>query len=509
MDLPGTHGSYWIDSTPHPGFPALAGDEAGDVAVLGAGIVGLTVALLLAEAGRSVVLVDAGPVAGGVSGHTTAKVTVGHSTIYSPITERMGATAARVYAESNSAALAHMATTVERLGIDCDWEPADSYLWAQTPDQADTLRAEAQAATAAGLPATFVSDVALPWPTTGAVRLTGQAQFHPRRYLLGLADALVAAGGRIFTGSRATDVDDASPCTVTTVGGRVSAAHVIVATHMPFLDRGGFFSKVHPYREHVVTLRVPPGAVPRGMFLYAGSPTRSLRTIPDGDGALLLVSGEKHRTGEEPRTDERYRRLIDWAGEHFPVGAVTHRWSTQDTYSLDGLPYVGRLTRRSDRLLTATGFNAWGMTGGTLAAMLLADQVAGRDNPWASLYDANRVGPSTAIKTFVTENVEVGKHFFADRLSKEGPDRVEDLGPGDGAVLKVDGDDVAVCRDADGAVHAVSATCTHLGCLVSWNRGETSWDCPCHGSRFAPDGAVLHGPAVRDLQVLQPPADGS
>ena len=505
MDLPGTPGSYWIDSTPHPGFPRLAGEAIVDVAVLGGGIVGLTAARLLQQAGRSVAVLESRRIVGGVSGHTTAKVTVSHSTIYSQVTEHFGADAARVYAESNNAALAHMAATVEELAIDCDWERLDNYLWGETDEHAEKLRAEADAAAAAGLPATFVADVPLPWATTGGVLMADQAQFHPRRYLLAVADAFAAAGGLIFEETRAVDVDDGPPCHVRTDGPSVTAHDVIIATHMPFLDRGAFFSRVHPYREHVLTLRVPAEAVPPGMFLYVGSPTRSVRGIPDGDGALLLVSGEKHRTGEEPDTDRRYVTLMEWAAAHFPVGPVTHRWSTQDNYSLDGLPYIGQLTRSTDHLLTATGFNAWGMTGGSLAGMLLADRVLGRENPWASLYDAKRAGPSSSLKTFVTENIEVGKRFIGDRLSKPGPDRVEDLGPDDGAVLKIDGDDVAVCRDADGDLHAVSATCTHMGCLVSWNRGEASWDCPCHGSRFSPDGTVLHGPAVRDLERRELP----
>lgn len=509
MDLPGTSGSYWIATTPHPGFPPMPDGARADVVVLGAGIVGLTVAYLLKQAGRSVLVLDAREVAAGVSGHTTAKVTVAHSLVYSHVRDRFGADAAATYAASNTAALRYMAGLVADEGIDCDWEPADSYLWAETPAQADRLLAEAQAAADAGLPATYEATLPLPWPVTGALRMPEQAQFHPRRYLLHLAGAVDGDGSMVHEHTRALDVREreGEPCVVTTDRGEARATHVVVATHLPILDRGAFFTKVHPYREYVLTVRVPAESVPAGMYLSIGSPTRSLRGVPGSDGPLLLVSGEKHRTGEDPATDERYRDLLDWTERHFPVEAVTHRWSTQDTYSLDGVPYIGRLTRGSAHLWTATGFNGWGMTGGTLAGMLLADQITGRDNPWAALYDAKRLKPAASLKSFVTENLEVGKHVVTDRLARHGPDRVADLAPGDGAVMKVDGRNLAVCRDESGRVHGVTATCTHLGCLVAWNRGESSWDCPCHGSRFAPDGSVLHGPAVHPLERREVPRD--
>jgi Rieske Fe-S protein len=236
------------------------------------------------------------------------------------------------------------------------------------------------------------------------------------------------------------------------------------------------------------------------MHISGDSPTRSVRAIPLGDEQLLLVGGEGHKTGTGGDTEERYRRLERFAREHWDVEAVAYRWSTQDNSTLDGMPYVGRLTPRSDRVLMATGFAKWGMTGGTAAAHALADVLAGRASAAADLFDPWRKTARASAVKLLEENAQVGARFIGDRLAKPGIRQIDTLQPGEGDVVRHDGDKVAAYRDDDGALVAVSARCTHLGCQVSWNRAERSWDCPCHGSRFAPDGRVLHGPAVHALE---------
>lgn len=503
-DLPGVQTSYWIESAAAPARPAASGGQTVDVAVIGGGIVGLIAADLLKKAGLTVAVIERDRILEGVTGHTTAKVTAGHGVKYSELLSSFGEDGARTYAASNTAALEYIALLVETDGIDCEFARKDNYIYADSDDDLEKVRAEAEASARAGLPAEFVSETPLPWPVAGAVRQRNQAQFHPRKFLLHLAQSVDGDGSFVWEQTTATSVDEGAPCRVETDHGTIAARDVIIATHLPFLDRGMYFSKVHPHREHVITARVAASAAPDGMFISAGSPTRSVRATPYRDDALLIIAGEGHKTGEETDTGERYRRLQAWASEHFDVLSFEHRWSTQDNFSIDGVPYIGKYSRTSDHLYTATGFSAWGMTGGTVAGMLLSDAILGRENPWASLYDSNRVKPAAGAKDFVKENVKVAAHFVGDRIKAHDGTSVEELQPGDAAVIGKGAGAVAAYRDPDGTLHAVSAVCTHMGCLVAWNAGETSWDCPCHGSRFSCDGAVLHGPAVQPLEPKQP-----
>ncbi len=491
--------SYWVDSTPQTRYPPLEGELDVDVAVLGAGIAGLTLATLLAEEGRRVAVLDSSRVARGVTGYTTAKLTSGHGLIYAELIARFGERGARAYADANQAAIERVRALADRHAIDCDLEQATNYVFAERDEERDRLRDEVDAMQRLGLPATLVEETPLPFPVAGAIRLTGQAQFHPRKYLLPLAEALRSGGHAVLEETRATQVDEGEPCTVTTDRGLVRARDVVLATHLPFLDRGLYFARAHAHRSYALTAEIDADQAPEGMFINVGTPTRSLRTVAAEGRRLLLVGGEGHRPGEETDTDRRYRNLESFLRERFPAaGEITHRWSTQDYLSVDRVPFVGRLTPRSRHVYVATGFGKWGMSNGTAAAIVLADAIAGRENPWADLYDPGRLKPRAAARRFATENASVARHLAAGRLAGLGRG-VNDIAAGDGAVVRVGRRQLAVHRDDSGALHVLSARCTHLGCIVSWNAGERSWDCPCHGSRFAVDGRVIQGPAVADL----------
>jgi glycine/D-amino acid oxidase-like deaminating enzyme/nitrite reductase/ring-hydroxylating ferredoxin subunit len=490
--------SVWIDTgPPQPPFPQLEEDVGADVVVIGGGIAGITTALLLTEAGASVVLLEAGRLACGVSGHTTAKVSSQHGMIYARLRSRFGTEGARTYGEANEAAIDWIARRVERDGIDCDFRRRPSYAYV-TGDRSQA-EAEAEAAAEAGLPASLVDTTPLPYPVAAAVRFDDQAEFHVRRYLLPLAAGLSAGGCRVYEHSHAVEVATDEQCVVKTPGGRVTAGHVVVATHYPFLDRSLAFARVHPERSYALLCRIA-GAPPEGMFIGAGSPTRSVRSVPLGGEELLLVGGEGHRPGAGGDTEQRYDRLEAFAREHWDVRSVEYRWSAQDNTAIDGLPYVGRLTPFEGRVLMATGFAKWGMTGGTAAAMVLRDLVLGLANPWAKLLDPNRLNARASAGRLIKENAQVALHFAGDRLTRPGQRSIEELEPGEGGIVRHRGERVAAYRDEQGALTAVSPVCTHLGCQVSWNRAERSWDCPCHGSRFAPGGEVLQGPAVHRLE---------
>jgi glycine/D-amino acid oxidase-like deaminating enzyme/nitrite reductase/ring-hydroxylating ferredoxin subunit len=491
-------GSLWLETAPaQPEHPELDHDVEADVAVIGGGIVGVTTALALKEAGARVVLLEAGRIGHGVTGHTTAKVSSQHGFFYDQLASRFGGEAAATYGAANEAALQWIADRVEADGIDCDFRRRPSYAYV-TEDRALAER-EAQAASAAGLPASLVEQTPLPYPVAAAVRFEDQAEFHVHRYLLALAAQLEGDGSHVFEHSRAAEVGTYEGFRVKTPGGHVKAGDIVLATHIPFLDRTLAFARVHPQRSYALACRIA-GTPPEGMFISGDGPTRSVRAAPVGDEELLLVGGEGHRPGTGGDTELRYEALERFAREHWDVRSVEYRWSSQDQTSIDTLPYVGHARPGTKHVWMATGFAKWGMTGGTAAALLLADRIQDRPNPSAALFDANRFTPRASAARFVEENAVAGVHFVRDRLLNRATRGIESLEPGEGDIVELGGEKVAGHRRDDGTLVAVSPTCTHLGCQVNWNRAERSWDCPCHGSRFAPDGSVLHGPAVHRLE---------
>jgi len=491
--------SLWRATTPETDHPPLSGAVRVDVAVVGGGITGLTAALLLKAAGARVAVIEARRIAVGTTGNTTAKVTPLHGLIYDHLVGTFGERRARLYADANRAGVERVASLARQHEIGCDLRPADAYTYTESPRRIPELEAEVAAATALGLPATLEREVPLPWGVEGAVRLPGGLLFHSRRYCLGLAAAIAGDGSNLFEHSRVTELEYGGPCVVRTAGGRVEADHAIVATLLPFPLEGGFFAKTHPSRSYAMAVRAD-GPAPDGMFLSADPPSRSVRPHPSDDGALLVIEGEEHKTGQEDDTEGCYRALERWGRERLGARSVEHRWSAQDFMSADRVPYVGRASARAERLLVATGFGKWGMSNGTAAAMMLSDLVLGRENPWLELFDAGRLKLGATTAQLVKENANVARRFLADRLATLAPPPSDSLGPGEGGIVEHDGERVAAYRDEDGRLTACSPVCTHLGCLVAWNPAERSWDCPCHGSRFDALGRVLEGPAVKDLE---------
>ena len=495
--------SYWVDSVDLPSYPSLTEDVEVDVCLVGAGIVGITTAVLLKRAGKRVAVVEMDGVVRGATGYTTAKVSSTQSTIYRQLIEEHGEDTAIAYAAAQEAGLAQVRAFVDE-GIDCDFETKPNYVYSESPDEIDTIRNEVEAAQKAGLECSFVTHVDLPYDVAGALRQEGQAQFHPVKYLAHFLTELTQDGSLIFENSRVTDVDESDPLVVKTAEGSVTAADVVIATGYPILDRGLYAPRVHPKRSYAISGVVPRDKLVDGMHISVDEPTRSLRTIHDGKRVLLLVGGEGHNVGQEDETEKHYENLESWAKERFDMQEITHRWATQDGVTVDEVPYVGTLRRGSEHLFTATGFRKWGMTNGTTAGMLIADMILGRDNPFAPLYDPHRITLRQSISKFVKENVKVARHLVGDRISHPRGATFDELRPGEAGVVGAGLSGVAAYRDENGDLHAVSAVCTHLGCLVNWNPAEKTWDCPCHGSRFGYDGKVIQGPAVHDLERKEP-----
>ena len=485
--------SLWLEPA-ETRFPSLTDTLDVDVVVIGAGITGVTTAHLLKEAGKSVALIESSGVGYGASGYTTAKLTVGHNLVYHDLIESLGEDVASGYARSNQEAIERIEAIVRDNSIDCDLERASNYVYTEREESVGAVEREAAAARRAGIDAELTTETDLPYPVRAAVRVDDQAQFHPWKYLAGLARTVDGDGSHVLELTRATSVRSGTPCEVETASGVIRAAHVVVATQMPFLDRGLYFTRAHPLKSYAIATRVDADSAPSGMYISVDQPTRSIRSTPsDGGGRMLIVGGEGgHKPGDDPDTKSRYAKLEAFMQERFGVSGAEYHWSTHDYVPVDKLPYIGRLRRGDDRVYVATGFAKWGLTKGTLAARVLSDAILGRANEWAGLYDSTRVDLRRGATRFTKENAGVGLRFFRDRVRpRDGRKDVERLAPGEGTIARLGVKQYAVFRNDAGELGVLSARCTHLGCIVGWNAADRSWKCPCHGSRFAEDGTLV------------------
>ncbi|MFD4430523.1 NAD(P)/FAD-dependent oxidoreductase, partial [Nocardia sp. NPDC058497] len=439
--------SFWMDSTGTTAYPRLEQDVTVDVAVVGGGVTGLCSAWELARTGRSVVVLEADRIAAGVTGYTTAKLTALHTLIYGQITSTFGADAACSYAESQQDAIDHVALTVADLGIDCQFERCPAFTYAQRADGTEKIRDEVAAARAAGLPASLVTETGLPFPVAAAVRVEDQAQFHPRRYLLALAEAFTVRAGAIYERTRVVGLEEGAPHVLTTESGaRVRAGAVVVATHYPVFDRALLFPRLTPSRALVVAGSIPAAQDPGGMYITPEDNTRSVRTAPYDDGQrLLIVTGERFTPGQG-EVAQRFESLTAWTTERFPDARIRYRWAAQDNVTTDNLPYAGLLHAGAENVYVATGYGGWGMSNGVMAARLVTGLITGDRLPWTDLFDPRRLPPITEAGSLLEAQAKIVKHFVGDRLRTSHVDSVDDITPGAGAVVRVAGHRCAVYR---------------------------------------------------------------
>lgn len=503
MDAPSQTRSVWMGHW-NLESGALSSDLRTDVCVIGAGIAGISTAYMLMKKGRRVVVIDDGPVGGGMTSRTTAHLTNAIDDRYYELERLHGEEGTRLAAQSHFAAIEAIEAIAQHEGIECDFARVDAYLFLP-PDggDPDELVLEYGAALRAGVEGLEWVDRAPieDFDTGRCLRFPRQGQVHPLKYLNGLARALQRGGCTIHTGVHATEVHDgATPHVVTSAGHRIDCEAVVVATNTPFNDRFAIHTKQAPYLTYAIGLRVPRGTVTNALFWDTLDPYHYVRlNAPDGD--ILIVGGEDHKTGQADDAERRFGAIELWARERFPAAReVLHRWSGQVMETVDYLAYIGR--NPGDRnVYVVTGDSGMGMTHGTIAGIVLADLLHGVAVPWADLYDPGRV-TFKAAKDYVHENANVALQF-RDWLRSGDVDSVADIAPGKGAVVRRGVHMIAAYRDAGGELHEMSAACTHLGCVVRWNSTENTWDCKCHGSRFDATGAVLGGPASTPLHTVE------
>lgn len=506
LDHAGQTTSIWMATANLPDFSSLANDEQAEICIVGAGIAGLTTAYLLTRAGKSVIVLDDGPIVSGETERTTAHLVTALDDRFFEIERLHGQTGARLAAESHSAAIDQIERIVAEEKIDCDFERLDGYLFVPPGESQDILERELTAARRAGLVDTQMVARApiASFDTGSALRFTRQGQFHPLKYLAALTRAIVRDGGRIFTHTHATKIEGGQPaCVATRAGPRVTANAVVVATNTPVNDRFAIHTKQAPYRTYVIGARIPRGSATKALYWDTADPYHYVRlqTSPHNASVLLIVGGEDHKTGQADDAEVRYSRLEQWARERFPmIEAVQFHWSGQVMEPVDCLAFIGHNPMDKSNVYVATGDSGNGITHGTIAGMLLTDLIQGRENPWACLYEPSRKS-LRAARDFAKENLNVAAQY-RDWATSGDVDADILVTPGTGAVVRRGLKKIAVYCDDSGKLHECSAVCTHLGCIVDWNHSEKTWDCPCHGSRFDRFGKVLNGPAIKNLHPI-------
>ncbi|HAT4214624.1 TPA: FAD-dependent oxidoreductase [Clostridium perfringens] len=474
--------SVWSESCKFRKREALNKDIKTDVLVIGAGIAGVLTAYMLKQKERDVVLIDAAEIASGNTKNTTAKITSQHDLIYSKLIAEFGEEKARQYAKANELAIKKYKEIIEDKRIECDFEEKPAYVYSL--NEVDVLKEEVEAAKNLGIDAEFVQEANLPFKINGAVKFNNQAQFNPLKFLKGISNELV-----IYENTRALEIKENL---VVTSGGNITANNIVVATHYPIMNAPGYyFMKMHQERSYVLALENTSEI--DGMYIDLNKEGYSFRTYNN----LLLLGGISHRTGENEEGGS-YDELRKVAKRLYPKAKEKYYWSAQDCMTIDGIPYIGRYSSETPNIYVATGFNKWGMTSSMVSAMIISDMILEKENDFSEIFSPRRFDLSLSINNIANDLIETAKNFIAQKVYIPSSE-IEHIKNGHGGIIEYNGEKVGVYKNKEGKEFFVSTKCTHLGCQLSWNSDELTWDCPCHGSRFDYKGRLIGSPATKDL----------
>lgn len=484
-------------------YPKLEGDLEVDVAIIGAGITGITAALQLTRAGLKVAIIEALTVGGGTTGDSTGNLYVAVQPYYHKIESKFGKDTVKAISGSRQFSIDFIESVVNEKNIDCFFHRRPWYLYSKEKGNDEVVDKEVQTLKEAGMEIEFVDSIPLPIKITKAAKMEGQARFNPLKYITTLSEDLAKNKCLIFEGTRFLGVEEKNYCVVQTSGGKIRAGHVIMATHVP----KGFNvlqTLAIPYRSYAVAARLKSGQYPNANFWDTSEPHHATSTHSTTSVGLdlLVVADSHHKTGQAPEKNhlEMFRQIEGHLQKHYDVASIEYRWSAQHYQAADGVPYIGRASRSSKHIYLATGYFADGLAYGTVAGILLADLILAKKNPWAEIYDSTRFTPLASSKNFIMENANTLAQYLKDLPNNVEAKDFAHIPAGEGKTVEIKGEKFGAYRDEKNELHIVSAVCTHMQCIVKWNNAEKSWDCPCHGSRFTYEGKVIEGPAVTDLK---------
>ena len=488
-------------------FKSLDKDISTDVCIIGAGIFGITCAYYLTKLGYSVAVLDKGEVGGRTTGHTTAKITSQHDIFYSYLLDSYGEDFAKKYLYSNQEAIENIYSIIKEENISCDFEWQNSFVYTTEKSELAKIQKEVSVVNSLGFPAQFVTKCGLPFPIEGSICFPKQAMFNPLLFLDGLCNCIEERGGNIFTHTLVTDVRKSGDSYVSFVTSEnskectVTSPFVIVATHYPFLNVPGFyFTKMYQSTSYLIAID-PKKTLFSGMYISSSSPVYSFRTANYKGRKLLLVGGSDHKTGSPTSYADSYGDLENVAKKYYPNCEVLFRWNTRDCIPLDKIPYIGEYSHLMPNCYVGTGFKKWGMTSANVAANIVVSKICGNTLDYSDIYDSTRVHPLKNFDEMKNILVQSGNSLIFDKL-KSPQMSFDEIKNNSGGIIEVNGQKVGIYKNGDGNIFAVKPFCTHLGCLLSWNDVDKTWDCPCHGSRFDAMGHNIYDPAFKDLDVF-------
>ena len=496
--------SYWLDSFKNNySFKSLDKNISADVCIIGAGILGITCAYYLTQKGFNVVVLERDDISQKVTGHTTAKITSQHNLIYKYLIDSVGFDQAKQYLEANEQAIKNIKKIIDNEKIDCDFEIQDHYVYTTKQEDIIKIHEEHKAVTSLGFKNELLTYTPLPFEILSAIKFPNQAQFHPLKYIFGLVDKIIKNSGKIYTHSSVYDIEQTDNGFITyTSNNKVNSKYVILASHYPFINAPGYyFIKMYQSTSYVIAVDTHEKLFD-GMYINPASPIFSFKTIPYKNTRLLLVSGCDHKTGSKIDLSNSYDILENEVKKFYPKSEVLYKWNTEDCISLDKIPYIGEFSNLMPNMYIGTGFNKWGMTTSNVAANIIVDKILGKENKYEDVFKSTRFHPiknSEELGNMVKESVN---SIILNKFKVPEKD-LSVIKNNTGAVLEYENEKLGVYRDENGKLFAVKPICTHLGCLLSWNNLDKTWDCPCHGSRFDYTGKSLYAPGVKDLDRFE------